>query len=1045
MVLAVLVLWVSTSYAQDTDADQAKALLQQGIAQYNALNFKGAQAILLQVERSALSQADQNLLDEYLGAKIEVALQKQMAAMAAYKSAEKALKVNQLTKAKEGFSAAAASEYLPAAMRQDAKAQLAVVIQKIRIAQQAAEAQIQPSAPAPTSQPTIQATPLPPAEPSQTQKPSPEPVETVVEALPQPELTETTVEALPQPELMETTVEALPQDEPPVQTEAERLVTIMENRRVQARELLVLGQQAMDEHQPERAVAYFQRALALTPDSEEAQRQLAFARQMTGTVGESGIISRLEQQRAVARQVADVDFDMALKRAEEILARAASDAEFENAIEATRVGRNVLETNKSLFSEPEYRQRLIRVETLLEDITQRQEQWQRDRVQKQMQEIQQREVERQQRETERRRLRIETLTERARTLRSEQKYDQALEVTNQILKLDPTNERAAEQVDMLQQLVLLQQDKDIHLTQRYEEKRQLIDLRRAEIPWYELVKYPHDWKELTIRREPFGAGRIADSEADRLLHQRLATRIERLEYPEVNFVDVIQDLRDQTGVNIHPKWNMLLLARVEQRTPVNVDLNNVTFEKGLEVVLEDVGGVGVPLGYVVSDGVITISTKDDLATRTLTLVYDIRDLIVRVPNFAGRDVDLSAVSGGNDGGGGFFDGDTAEDNEDNVSTKSELINNIMYLIQQSIDPNSWMPIGTVGAPGGGSISELGGQFVITQTAENHKAIRDLIGQLREARAMQVAIEARFITVNSGFLNSIGLDLDFYFNLGSRLGSTTVTDPFTSATVPTTGGVSGWGSGRPGNERFTPIGVMQNGGFANVLGLGSGIGAEVTNHAFSVGGTFLDDIQVDFLIQATQAHASTRSLTAPRLTLLNGSRANITLETEQAYIADLEPVVAENAVLYDPVPGVVSSGTSLDVEATISADRRYVTLTVIPVVSNVDSFTPFAVNAAEVNDEGEPISGTGFLQLPTYTRQRLQTTVSVPDGGTLLLGGQRLSTEVDREIGVPLLNKVPILKRMFSNRGMIRDEETLLILIKPKIIIQPEEEERQFPE
>ena len=86
----------------------------------------------------------------------------------------------------------------------------------------------------------------------------------------------------------------------------------------------------------------------------------------------------------------------------------------------------------------------------------------------------------------------------------------------------------------------------------------------------------------------------------------------------------------------------------------------------------------------------------------------------------------------------------------------------------------------------------------------------------------------------------------------------------------------------------------------------------------------------------------------------------------------------------------------------------------------------------------------LLELPEVTTQTLETTVSVPDGGTLLLGGQKLSGEVEREMGVPILSKIPIINRFFTNRGKVRDEETLLIMVKPKIIIQREEEEKYFP-
>jgi type II secretory pathway component GspD/PulD (secretin) len=65
---------------------------------------------------------------------------------------------------------------------------------------------------------------------------------------------------------------------------------------------------------------------------------------------------------------------------------------------------------------------------------------------------------------------------------------------------------------------------------------------------------------------------------------------------------------------------------------------------------------------------------------------------------------------------------------------------------------------------------------------------------------------------------------------------------------------------------------------------------------------------------------------------------------------------------------------------------------------------------------------------------------VPDGGTLLIGGQKLSGEVEREMGVPVISKIPVVNRAFTNKGKIRDEQTLLILIKPKIILLEEGEE-----
>ena len=94
--------------------------------------------------------------------------------------------------------------------------------------------------------------------------------------------------------------------------------------------------------------------------------------------------------------------------------------------------------------------------------------------------------------------------------------------------------------------------------------------------------------------------------------------------------------------------------------------------------------------------------------------------------------------------------------------------------------------------------------------------------------------------------------------------------------------------------------------------------------------------------------------------------------------------------------------------------------------------------------GGGAAGEAFGQLPTLSAQQIKTTVSVPDGGTLLIGGQKLSAETEIEAGVPILSKIPFLKRAYSSRSFVKDEQTLLILIKPTIFIMPEQEALAFP-
>ena len=63
---------------------------------------------------------------------------------------------------------------------------------------------------------------------------------------------------------------------------------------------------------------------------------------------------------------------------------------------------------------------------------------------------------------------------------------------------------------------------------------------------------------------------------------------------------------------------------------------------------------------------------------------------------------------------------------------------------------------------------------------------------------------------------------------------------------------------------------------------------------------------------------------------------------------------------------------------------------------------------------------------------------------LLIGGQKLTFESEREAGVPVLSKIPLLKRLYSSKATIKDEQVLLILIKPEVLIKEEQEELAHP-
>ena len=148
--------------------------------------------------------------------------------------------------------------------------------------------------------------------------------------------------------------------------------------------------------------------------------------------------------------------------------------------------------------------------------------------------------------------------------------------------------------------------------------------------------------------------------------------------------------------------------------------------------------------------------------------------------------------------------------------------------------------------------------------------------------------------------------------------------------------------------------------------------------------------------------------------------------------------------YSPTVGLIPSGVTLTVTPVVSADRRYVRLTLTPffnALNNLQTFTfpGGAVGGSGLGGGAATIQTT--IQLPNTTTTTITTTVTVPDGGTVLLGGVKQLNESRNEFGVPVMSKIPLLDRLFRNVGINRVTTSVMLMVTPRIIILEEEEER----
>ena len=181
-----------------------------------------------------------------------------------------------------------------------------------------------------------------------------------------------------------------------------------------------------------------------------------------------------------------------------------------------------------------------------------------------------------------------------------------------------------------------------------------------------------------------------------------------------------------------------------------------------------------------------------------------------------------------------------------------------------------------------------------------------------------------------------------------------------------------------------------------------------------------------------------------MTFYNGQGAWVSFTEEEAYVASLTAVTGEGSGGFEPDIQTLQTGVVLWLKGAASADRRYVTMNVYFQKGELVSIGQQTYGGAAGGGFNQAGGFSGTIQLPTVKVQQLFVTTSVPDKGTALLGGQRRREEFETEAGVPILSKIPYINRFFTNRITSTEEKTLLILLRPEIIIQTENEDLLFP-
>jgi len=207
------------------------------------------------------------------------------------------------------------------------------------------------------------------------------------------------------------------------------------------------------------------------------------------------------------------------------------------------------------------------------------------------------------------------------------------------------------------------------------------------------------------------------------------------------------------------------------------------------------------------------------------------------------------------------------------------------------------------------------------------------------------------------------------------------------------------------------------------------------------------LDLDVAINALARRTSSDLMSAPKITVLSGKRATITVAQEFRYpesYGDIESNV--------PSGGSNGGGGNAAISITAGTPQDFVTrnvgveMAVTPNVENDDTISlilePSVTEFEGFVDYGGPsvavVGDTtvtvpaGFYQ-PIFSTREIQTEVTIFDGATIVMGGLTREEVKSVKDKVPVLGDIPGVGRLFRSEGETSQKRNLLIFVTANLV------------
>ncbi|QOJ01704.1 MAG: hypothetical protein HRU70_14950 [Phycisphaeraceae bacterium] len=197
--------------------------------------------------------------------------------------------------------------------------------------------------------------------------------------------------------------------------------------------------------------------------------------------------------------------------------------------------------------------------------------------------------------------------------------------------------------------------------------------------------------------------------------------------------------------------------------------------------------------------------------------------------------------------------------------------------------------------------------------------------------------------------------------------------------------------------------------AQSLGGGPGVAS-----IFGVGNMSVSSADFSLLIRALQVQGKLQVLSRPEVMVNNNKTANIQ--------------VGDNIAIATGTERTPQGSTRADVER----QDVGITLQVTPSISN-DGFVRMDINPKISTLTQKITQISEDFSAPVINQRNVETTVTVKDGQSVIIGGLIQSSDQERRSKVPLLGDIPGLGALFSTSQTSSTKTELLVILTPRVV------------